>query len=271
MNSLLVSLVLASSVQQQLEGAEVADGPLHLTFNPGGKYSAVKHDKGAGNTTADGTWAVSGDALEVKVAGCKGTACKGIGAGYKAEVTLVAERAMTVRTTPPEAPLASGSYYCRYQGCSRRYGVVVTTHDAKPLAVRYLVDFLIEKNRARDAKTHSERALAGSPGSSPPTKTSRASRRLVWEAAEPLADKQAGSTLTWCKRNEARGKKAAEQLAKDIGELPWMGRLTPTASADASCLVGRAAGRRRRREGAAPEVAKRRGRLPCSAARRPVR
>ncbi|MHB8878560.1 MAG: hypothetical protein ACYC8T_33090 [Myxococcaceae bacterium] len=236
MNSLLLSLVLAFSVQQQLEGAEVADGPLHLTFNPGGKYSAVKHDKGAGNSTAEGTWVVSGDALEVKVAECKGPACKEVGAPYKAEVTLVAERAMTVRTTPPEAPLASGSYYCRYQGCSRRYGVMVTTHGAKPLAVRYLVDFLIEKNRARDAKTHSERALAGSAWVEPTDGDKPSEQTAVWEAAEQLGEKQSGSSLTWCKRSEARGKKAAEQVAKDIRELPWMGQLTPTVSSDASCL-----------------------------------
>ena len=236
MNSLLVSLVLAAGVQQQLEGAEIADGPLHLVFNPGGKYSAVKHDKAAGNTTADGTWAVTGDVLEVKVAECKGPACKEIGAGYKADVALVAERALTLRATPPEAPLASGSYYCRYQGCSRRYGVLVTAHDAKPIAVRYLVDFLIEKNRSRDVKTHSERALAGSAWVEPADDDKPSEQTVVWQAAEPLADKQAVSKLTWCKRTEARGKKAAEQLAKDVGELPWMGRLIPTASNDTTCL-----------------------------------
>ncbi len=235
MQTLLVSLVLAFSAQQQLEGGEVADGPVHSTFGPGGKYSVVKHDKAAGDTRADGKWTATGDSVEVKVASCKGPACKGFEAGFKADLVMVGERAMTVKSTPADAALGSGAYYCRYQGCARRIGVMVAGHDAQPLAMRFLVDFLIDKNRGRDTKTHADRALAGSSWVEPSDDDKPAEQTVVWEG-EKAADKLLAPTLTYCTRNEAVGKKAADQLAKDLAELPWVGRPVAKASADAACL-----------------------------------
>jgi hypothetical protein len=235
MNSLVLAIVLSAGVQQQLEGGEIADGPFHLQFNPGGKYKAVKHDKAAGPTTADGTWAVTGATVEAKVAECKGPACKEFGDGFKGDVTMVAERAMTLKVTSATAAPKSGAFYCRYQGCARRHGVLVTGKDAKPVALRYLIDFLIEKNRSRDPKTHAERALAGSSWVEPADEDKPSEQTVVW-LGEPLTEAQGETSLTYCKRNEAHAKKAADLLAKDLGELSWVGRPVPKPSADASCL-----------------------------------
>lgn len=235
MHSLLLAIVLSAGVQQQLEGGEIADGPFHLQFNPGGKYKAVKHDKAAGPTSADGTWAVTGATLEAKVAACKGPACKEFGEGFKAEVSMVAERAMTLQVSTATIAPKSGSFYCRYQGCTRRFGVLVTGKDAKPMALRYLIDFLIEKNRSRDPKTHAERALAGSSWVEPADEDKPSEQTVVWQG-EPLTEAQSASSLTYCKRDEARAKKAADQMAKDLAEVPWVGRPVPKPSADATCL-----------------------------------
>jgi len=235
MHTLLLALVLTASVQQHLEGGELADGPFHLQFNPGGKYLALKHDKAAGNTTADGTWAVTGETVEAKVASCKGPACKEFGEGFKADVALVAERVMTLKVTSAAAAPVSGSFYCRYQGCARRVGVMVVGKDAKPIALRYVIDFLIEKNRSRDPKTHAERALAGSSWVEPSDEDKPSEQTAVWQG-DPLSTAQAVSSLSYCSRTEARSKKAAEQVVKDLGEVAWVGRPVPKPSADASCL-----------------------------------
>src|SRR6476469_4096912 len=122
MHTALLALVLTISVQDQLDGTEIGDANQYVAFQSGGKYVAERDDTKAGKTTAHGTWAVDGNKLTVKVAGCKGPACKDLGTGYSSDIDIVADRAITVNTSPNQGPLTSGSYYCHYQGCEKRTG-----------------------------------------------------------------------------------------------------------------------------------------------------
>src|SRR4051812_43758983 len=97
MTALLLTLVLAVSVQDQIEGAEIGDNVQTMTFATDGKYSAERKDK-AGKTQAKGTWQLEGEALEVKVSSCKGPSCKTLGRGFTSNVAVMNERALTVRT-----------------------------------------------------------------------------------------------------------------------------------------------------------------------------
>lgn len=207
---LLLATALGISVQDHLEGTEIGDANMSVTFESGGKY--VAGTEGKDKTVAKGTWTVTGDSVEVKVASCKGPQCAAVGKSYKADVVLVAERAMTVRASPPDGPLSTGSYYCHYGGCEKRVGVLLVTHGARAPVMKYLLDYLIDRNVA-----------AGG------------SKTVVWWGKR-LADKAPATTITYCAREGGRAKQGAEQVARDLAELPAIGKLTPAPSPDKDCL-----------------------------------
>src|SRR3970040_348021 len=103
---LLLAAALGISVQDHLDGTEIGDANLTVAFETGGKYRAGT-EGAKEKTSARGTWAVQGDVLEVKISSCKGPACDKLGKGFKADVSTVSDRAMTVRSNPPDGPLGS--------------------------------------------------------------------------------------------------------------------------------------------------------------------
>jgi hypothetical protein len=217
MISILVSSLMAVGVQDFIEGAEVGTAEAYVALESKGRYHAEKVDKSKGNTVLKGTWKMkdgSGEAktghVDVKVASCTGPACKDLKKDYALDVELQAERAMTVKSTPPDSMFPSGSYYCRYQGCEKRTGVELLSKDAKPRTMNYLLDFMIDQNRKRDVT-------------------------VVWWGKKLSGD--AGKTrIEYCARDGERGKKGAELVAGDLATLPWVGKLEPTESADKECL-----------------------------------
>src|SRR5689334_23180226 len=142
----LVAAALGISVQDHLDGTEIGDAKFSIAFESGGKYRA--ETEGKDKTNAQGTWVVQGDSVEVKVASCKGPACATMGKSFKADVSLVAERAMLVRAAPPDGPLSSGAYYCHNGGCEKRVGVLLSSHGARAPVMKRLLDHLIDKNVA---------------------------------------------------------------------------------------------------------------------------
>jgi hypothetical protein len=207
--AMMLALVLTTSVEDQLEGAEIGDANQYLTFGSGGKYSVEISDKKAGTTKAKGTWTVAGESVEVKYASCAGPACKELGPGYKADIGVVSDRAMTVKS--PDRVFSTGSYYCHYQGCEKRIGVLVQGHGARPLSLKYVVDFLIDKNRGVNLT-------------------------VVWQGKH-VDDKAPATTVTWCQRDEARSKPGAEAVAKYLAELgSWLGKVEAKAAGDKECL-----------------------------------
>ena len=202
MTSLLLALVLHVSVQDQLEGAEIGDAIQAITFATDGKYRAERKEK-IGTSRAKGTWTVQGGALDVKITSCTGPACKTFGQSFQGNVSVRGDRAMAVKASSESAALASGSYYCHYQGCEKRLGVELTSHGAKGGVVRYLLDFLIEKNHGRNVT-------------------------VVWWG-DRLKTAQAQTQVTYCRREEARAKAGADAVAKDLRELSWLGnpQVTP--------------------------------------------
>lgn len=214
----LAAVLSALGVQEQLDGAELGDATYFVSFESGGKYRAetTPPKGGPAPTAAQGTWKVTGSTLEVTVAGCKGPACAVYGKNYKAEVAVLSDRAVTFKLTPDDGVLKSGSYYCSRGGCEKRLGVLLVTHSGKPLAMRSVLDFLIDKNVPR---TDADR---------------RDDMTVVWWGKR-VADKQPQHQLTYCTREPDRGKHAAELVAKDLAELPWIGKLEPKAG-PADCL-----------------------------------
>ncbi|MBX7099433.1 MAG: hypothetical protein K1X89_17090 [Myxococcaceae bacterium] len=213
MNALLVSLVAGAGLlptQDFIEGAEIGTADQFVAFESRGKYHAERADKKAGTTIVRGSWALDGDKISVKPATCKGPACKELNVGYAVDVTVVAERAMTIKAGSAAALLASGSYYCRYQGCEKRSGVELVSRGAKAGTMNYLLDFLIDKNRKRDVT-------------------------VVWWGKK-LQDDPGKTRIEYCTREEERGKKTAELVAGDLKELAWIGELAPAASAEKDCL-----------------------------------
>jgi hypothetical protein len=210
MTHLVLALLAAASVQEYLDGTEIGDKSQSLSFQNGGKYLSERDEGKAGKTTSEGTWRVEGNKLAVKVSSCKGPACKGpFGQGFDADVTVTAERAMTVRSATADSPLATGSYYCHHNGCEKRLGVLLQASRMRPAVMKQLLDFLIQKNFPRNVT-------------------------VVWWGKK-LPEKQAASSITWCTREEERGKKGAELVAGDLAELPWVGKLEPQAG-EADCL-----------------------------------
>jgi hypothetical protein len=225
MISILVSSLMAVSVQDFIEGAEVGTAEAYVALESKGRYHAEKVDKVAGKTVLNGNWKMKDVGagikdngvdqkighVDVKVASCTGPACKELKRDYALDVELQAERAMTVKSTPTDSMFSSGSYYCRYQGCEKRTGVELLAKDAKPRTMNWVVDFLIDKNRKRDVT-------------------------VVWWGKKLQTD--AGKTrIEYCPRDAERGKKGAELVAGDLAELTWLGKLDPPVeSADKDCL-----------------------------------
>ena len=210
MHLLILSAVLSISVADQLDGTEIGDATQYIAFQSHGKYVAEREDKVAGKTHAKGTWAVTGNKLEVKIASCKGPACKTLGQSYTSDIEIVAERALAVHTTPNDVPLSSGSYYCRFQGCEKRTGVELVTNAGRSVVMKYLVDYLVDKNRSRDVT-------------------------VVWWGKKH-GEKAPRSQVFYCPRDGERGKKGAELVQKDLGELPWMGKVEAKPSPEKDCL-----------------------------------
>jgi len=218
MISILVASFLAVGVQDFVEGAEVGTAEAYVALESKGKYHAEKVDKAKGNTVLKGSWKFKDAAADaktahadIKVASCTGPACKELKKDYALDFELLAERAMTVKSTPPDSMFPSGSYYCRYQGCEKRTGVELLSKDAKPRTMNYLLDSLIDANRKRDVT-------------------------VVWWGKKLSGD--AGKTrIEYCSREPERSKKGAELVAQDLGTLSWLGKLdAPTESAEKDCL-----------------------------------
>ena len=221
-STLLVTSVLAGPVLDFVEGAEVGTADHYVALESRGKYHAEKVDKKNGNTVLKGTWTIAESEgvkengldqrlgkVSVKIASCKGPQCKALQKDYTLDIELQAERAMVVKSNPAETMFPTGSYYCRYQGCEKRTGVELLSKDAKPRAMNYLVDFMVDKNRKRDVT-------------------------VVWWGKKLTADAGA-SRIEWCNREPERGRKGAELMAQDLAELPWVGVLPVTESKEKDC------------------------------------
>jgi hypothetical protein len=219
MISILVSSLMAVSVHDFIEGAEVGTADAYVALESKGKYHAEKIDKAAGKTVLKGTWKLADGTgkdegrlakVDVKIASCTGPACKELKKDYALDIELKAERAMTVKSTAPDPMFPSGSYYCRYQGCEKRTGVELLSKDAKPRTMNYLLDLLIDQNRKRDVT-------------------------VVWWGRKLQTD--AGkSRIEYCPRDTERAKKGAELVASDLATLPWIGKLDITETAEKDCL-----------------------------------
>ena len=193
---LLVSSMLAVSVQDQLNGAEIGDATQFVSFKTSGSYY-VERKEHSGRTQAKGTWRVHGDRLEVKVASCRGPSCDTLGKAWSAEVAIPAERAMTLRSDP-HAALQSGSYYCSHGGCEKRIGVELVSRTQRSDVMKPVLQFLIDKNRSRNVT-------------------------VVWIGDERTPP-QTQTQVIWCARESDRARHGAELVAADLSELGWVGR-----------------------------------------------
>jgi hypothetical protein len=212
-------------VQDFIEGAEVGTADQYVALESHGKYHAERGDKGAPKTVLNGSWKMKDVGagvkengvdqklghVDVKIASCAGPQCKDLKKDYGFDVELMAERAMMVKSIPADSMMSSGSYYCHYQGCEKRTGVEMLSKDAKPRTMNWLLDFMIDKNRKRDVT-------------------------VVWWGRKLTTD--AGKTrIEYCARDGERGKKGAELVAGDLGELGWLGKIDPPVeSAEKDCL-----------------------------------
>jgi hypothetical protein len=197
MLAILISSMLAMSVQDHLEGAEIGDATQFVAFRTGGRYYAERMERGA-RTVARGKWRVAGDRVEVKVTSCRGAACASLGKPWSAQIAVLADRAMTVRSQGSHAPLSSGSYYCKSQGCEKRLGVELVSRAGRPDVMDRLLGFLIDQNRTRDVTV----VWIGE-GQPPPTSSTR---------------------VIWCGREGERGKRAADLVMADLAQLGWVDR-----------------------------------------------
>jgi hypothetical protein len=194
---LLVSSVLAVSVQDQFNGAEIGDATQFVSFRTGGSYYAERRER-SGRTQVKGTWRVRGERIEVKVSSCRGPSCDELGKPWSADVAILAERAMTVRADVANSALPSGSYYCARGGCEKRIGVELVSHSQRMDVMNRVLEFLIDKNRSRDVT-------------------------VVWIAKERIAPQQQ-TRVIWCARESDRAKNGAELVMADLRELGWVGR-----------------------------------------------
>src|SRR5215210_2058414 len=109
MISILVSSLMAVSVQDFIEGAEVGTAEAYVALESRGRYHAERTDKAKGNTVLKGTWKMKDTGAgikengldqklghcDIKIASCTGPACKDLKKDYTLDVELQAERAMT--------------------------------------------------------------------------------------------------------------------------------------------------------------------------------
>jgi hypothetical protein len=209
---LAATIALSATPQDFMEGAEIGDATRYVAFETGGKYHAEKNGEQKGQKTVlKGQWSFSGEnTMEVKQTSCTGKECKALQHPYKVELTVVAERAMTLKTTPNEAMLPAGSYYCRFQGCEQRIGIELRSKSAPASTMNYVLDFSIDKNRKRD-------------------------QTVVWWAKKMQTDAGA-SRIETCGRDPERAKKGAELMQGDLAELPWIGKLEIKDSGETDCL-----------------------------------
>jgi hypothetical protein len=194
---LLVSSMLAVSVQDQLNGAEIGDATQFVTFRTGGSYYAERKER-SGRTQAKGSWRVRGDRVEVKVASCRGPSCDTLGKPWSADVSILAERAMTLRSDGAHAALPSGSYYCARGGCEKRIGVELVSHTQRMDVMKRVLEYLIDKNRSREVT-------------------------VVWIGEERSAPQQKTQVI-WCARESDRAREGAELVTADLSALGWVGR-----------------------------------------------
>lgn len=207
-----VTALIAATPQDFMEGAEIGDATGYVAFESSGKYHAEKNapDKKS-KTVLKGTWAFSNDnTIEVKPTSCTGKDCKALQHPYKIEVKVVAERAMTLKTTPNEPMLPTGSYYCRFQGCEQRIGVELRSKNAPASTMNSILDFSIDKNRKRD-------------------------QTVVWWGKK-LQEDAGPSRIETCGRDPERARKGAELMQADLAELPWVGKLEVKPLEDKECL-----------------------------------
>lgn len=207
---LAAAVLFSATPQDFMEGAEIGDATHYVAFESAGNYHAEKTDKGA-KTVIKGKWVFTSDnTMEVKATSCTGKECKALKHDYKIELQVVAERAMTLRTIPNEPLLASGSYYCRFQGCEQRVGVELRSKNAVASAMNYILDYSIDQNRKRDVT-------------------------VVWWAKKMQED--AGeSRIETCARDPEKARKGAELLQADLAALPWVGKLEIKPLEDKECL-----------------------------------
>ena len=211
LTALLFAIAAAAPNPEDLiDGAEIGNAEGFVAFESHGKYHAEKIDKAKGNTVLRGTWVMKGEVVEARPVTCTGPACKELNKPYKAEVQAVAERGLLVKSIPSDTLFPTGSYYCHYLGCEKRTGVELLSKNAKAGAVNYTLDFLIDKNRKRDVT-------------------------IVWWGKK-LADTLARSSIQDCSREPERAKKGADQVAADLAELPWVGKLEISESPEKDCL-----------------------------------
>jgi hypothetical protein len=211
LTALLLSLACVTpNAEDLIDGSEIGNAEGFVAFESHGKYHAEKIDKAKGNTVLRGAWTFADGVVDAKPTSCKGPACKELNKPYKAEIEAVAERALLIKSIPADTMLPTGSYYCHYLGCEKRTGVELLSKNAKANAVGYVLDSLIDKNRKRDVT-------------------------IVWWGKK-LADNVAKSSIQYCPRELERAKKGAELVAGDLAELPWVGKLEITPSAEKDCL-----------------------------------
>lgn len=208
MLSLVVCSMMAISVQDYLNGAEIGDETQFVVFRTGGTYYAERKER-SGRTKAKGKWSIRGDRLEVKVASCQGPSCATLAKPWSAAVEVRAERAMTVKASEAHAALPSGSYYCARQGCEKRIGVELVSHSQRPDVMKRLLEFLIDKNRSRDVT-------------------------VVWVGQERTATQQSTQVI-WCGRENDRARRGADLVMGDLRELGWVGQPRLTQG-PADCL-----------------------------------
>ncbi len=204
----LTLLLLTVSPVELIDGAEIGTAEHSVFFESKGIWKGEKVDKKAGNTQLSGTWTMLDEKVDVKVAACKGPACKELKQNFTATVQVMADRAILVRS--PSSLFPSGSYYCHYLGCEPRVGVELLSKNAKASALTYLRDLLIDKNTGRNST-------------------------VVWWGKKAQAD--VGAThIEYCPREEAKAKAGAEELLKDLAEATWVGKPEIKASDEKDCL-----------------------------------
>ncbi len=207
---LIAALAAVPNAQDLIDGAEIGNADGYVAFESHGKYHAEKIDKAKGNTVLKGSWKLTQDLVEVKIATCKGPACTELNKPYKAQVSAAAERALLVKAIPADSMLPSGSYYCHYLGCEKRIGVELLSKNAKAMSVNFVLDTLIDKNKGRNST-------------------------IVWWGRK-LADEVKVSRVEYCGRDEERAKKGAMEAVADLATLTWVGTLAPTPSPEKDCL-----------------------------------
>jgi hypothetical protein len=211
LTALLIAVAAAAPQPEDLiDGAEIGNAEGYVAFESHNKYHAEKIDKAKGNTELRGTWALKDGVVEAKPTTCKGPACKELNKPYKAEVQVVAERGLLVKSIPDGSMFATGSYYCHYLGCEKRTGVELLSKGAKASAVNYVLDSLIDHNRKRDVT-------------------------IVWWGKK-LADDVKKGAIQYCPREAERAKKGAELVQGDLAELAWVGKLEISESTEKDCL-----------------------------------